>query len=511
MSSFGEQLASGVRWSVLRQVGLTVIGTAAILIYTRVLGPDGIGTFTFATIFYSALLLLIQAPFRDAVIYFQERPYAEAAFFWLLGLGIPAALLVILGAPWIGQFYESVEAVPIIQGMTVVFILRSLAVVPAALLLQQFDFKYHEGFQLLADIAFTVVIVITLVVFNFGVMSMVLAHLAAATTWLIIVWWRTGFRPSWRHSREIYQQVWGFARNLLGSQGLKYANLNIDQILVGRLGEGPLGLYSFSERQSNFIVVGIGVPMFQITLPALSAVKHKKEQFQAILLKMMRLTHTASIPYHLFIFILADRFINLFFGEEWLPAAPLLRAYLIFRLLQTLGELCDAALSAKGRPDLRLKFDVVLFPLFALTAYLSVTWSANLVVIAGSLATIRAIITIIYISVTLNLAEIKLSTLWQTLQGNTLAAVFSGGVLVLLRQILPNWVIPSPFLDSVGGQIAEFSIYSLTGLITFLLFFYLLDREGIKDVISTAVDALLPASTKNRLSKRFAFLRQQAS
>lgn len=492
------RLAAGIRWSAIRQIALTVIGTAAVLTYTRQLGPERMGTFTFAIIFYSALLLLIQAPFRDAVVYFQEKSYENAAFYWLMGLAVPAAALLILAAPWVGRFYDSPDSVIIIQGMAVVFVLRSLAEIPAAVLLKRFDFASHEGFQLVADAVFSLIVLAGLLIFNGGLVVLVIAHLGAGITWLGLVWWRTRFRPKWRVDGSIYREVWRFARALLGSQAIKYANLNFDQILVGRLGEKPLGLYSFGETQSAFIVVGVGVPMQQITLPALASVKQKSAEFKDIFLKLMRLTHAASMPYHVFVFILADQFIVLFFGEAWVPAAPILRAYLVFRLLQTLGQLCDAALSALGRPDLRFKFDLILLPAFIGATIGSVAWSGEPAVVAISLAAVRSVVMGIYLGFTLWLSKISAVEWVRSLGGLTLATFIGGAAIVFLRWgpivvKIPVWPGES-ILGPIFSLAIELTLYGLIGITIYLAAFFLLDRPGFKDVFKTIAQAVFPSS-----------------
>lgn len=493
MPPHSERLASGIRWSAVRQIVLTVIGTAAVLTYTRTLGPAGMGTFTFAAIFYTGLLLLVQAPFRDAVIYFQSKSHENAAFFSMIGVALPAAAALLLLAPTIGRYYDAPAAIPILQGMVVVFLFRTLAVVPAAVLLKRFNFKTHEGVQLISEIVFAAVILGGLLLFSLGVEVLVYAHLAAAAVWLVLVWVYTRFWPTTSAPRDAYLDVWRFARALVGSQALKYANLNIDQILVGRLGDNALGLYSFGESQSSFIVIGVGIPMFQITLPALARLKDEPVPFKTTLLRMTRLTHAASMPYHLFVFVLAHPFVMLLFGEAWLPAVPLLRAYLIFRLLQTLGELGDATLSALGRPVIRFYFDLILLPLFGATAYLTMTLSADLVVIAGGLAAVRTLLMIAYLAITMRLAQVSAGLFWSAVRGPTVAAVVGGLVILGVNMY---WTAGLGVGGSGEGSTLVLAVrltgLAIVGILTYLGTFFILDRPGFKDVLAVVSAAFFP-------------------
>ena len=52
---------------------------------------------------------------------------------------------------------------------------------------------------------------------------------------------------------------------------------------------------------------------------------------------------TLSTPMQVGVFVLAELGLAVLFGEQWLGAVPVLRAYLTFRLVQALLPLGDAA------------------------------------------------------------------------------------------------------------------------------------------------------------------------
>ena len=73
---------------------------------------------------------------------------------------------------------------------------------------------------------------------------------------------------------------------------------------------------------------------------------HQLDKVRQIYLDMLRLTATLSTPMQIGAFVVADLGVALFFGEQWLGAIPVFRAYLAFRLVDVLLRISDSATSA---------------------------------------------------------------------------------------------------------------------------------------------------------------------
>jgi hypothetical protein len=116
VNSLDSNIESGLRWSALREIVTNLVGTLGALAYTRMLQPEDLGAFGLAILVLNALTLLIEAPIRDAVVYFRqdEEEYGSAAFWLLSGIGGAAVVLVLVCAGWLAQFYAS----PQVAGLT---------------------------------------------------------------------------------------------------------------------------------------------------------------------------------------------------------------------------------------------------------------------------------------------------------------------------------------------------------------------------------------------------------
>lgn len=495
----------GLRWSLVRQVVTLVISTVGVLAYTRLLQPEDLGAVALAWLVYSGLLLLVQAPIRDAVVYYQdtEAAYGSAAFWLLLAFSTLGLVLVLLLAGRLGQFYDSVEAAALTRAISIAFFFDALAVVPGALLLKHFRFAIHESLQ-------TVYVLILLVGWvglaaaGWGAWSLVLPQIAAAIFWAITTWLAARFRPLLRPGREAYAGIIRFSRNLLGSNLVTYLKLNLDQAAVGTLGEGPLGWYSFGESQSAFAVLGVGRPVAQVALPAMAEVQTRLEEVQArlvevrrIYLEMLRLAATLSTPWQIGAFVLADLGISVLFGEQWLGAVPVFRAYLTFRLVQTLLAISDSVISALGRPQIRFAVDVAQLPFFVGGLWFGLRVWGGIEGVAWSLAIVRTVAGLVYLLVSLRLTRLAAGTLIRSLFPSSLAAALMGLLVFVLRStsIVRAWSAQSPL-------VALFLLV-LVGVISYFVLLYGLDRSGFREVRAMAWRIAVPGSVRGYLVKLF--------
>ncbi|MCB0013451.1 MAG: oligosaccharide flippase family protein [Anaerolineales bacterium] len=490
-----EKLNTGLRWSILRQGITALVGSLGALAYTRYLQPEELGAFALALIVYAGLLLLVQAPFRDAVIYFQheEEDFASAAFWLLSGLALAAFVMVQALAGWLGGFYDSPEAASLTRVISYAFLLQAVAVVPAALLLKQFRFAQHE---IVNVITFFILLAgwLLLAPRGFGAWTLIYPQLAAGAFYAGAVWWLSRFRPCWRPDWAVFSRLLGYSRSLLGSKLAIYLQRNLDNALIGRFGTQTLGWYTFGEDQSAAIVLGVGHTIAQITLPALAAVQEQWAEIRRILGEMLRLALVVGLPAHVGAFVLADVAVALLFGEQWAGGVPILRAYLALRAVETLAVIGDAATSAIGRPEIRLRVDWLQLPVFALTLVVGLLIRLDIATLSWLLAAVRLSFLVVYLRWTLQAATLAARDLLRAAAPATVAALLMGLVVYGLRLALGP-------TGAIGPDLLRLGVTVVAGILVYVLLLYGLDPAGTRAIYWQLSAILLPPTTSARLAR----------
>jgi len=485
------RMQSGLRWAAMRQIVTGLVGTLGAVAYTHFIQPEDLGAYTLAALVYGGLFLLVQAPIRDAVVYFQEHDeahrsaehsctaHSRAAFWLLAGFSVVAVLLVLIFAGQMGRLYHSPGSVSLTRGMAVVFLFQALAVVPAGLLLKRFRFALHEGLFTIAELILLVGWV-TLAALGFGPWSLVVPYLISSVFWAACTWTAARFQPWPVPQANIFRQVARFSRSLVGSKLLVYLSRNLDNAAVGTLGEKALGWYSFGESQAEYFGIVVGETVAQIALPAMAAVQRQGEQLRRIYLDMLRLTAAASIPMQVGALVLADLGIRLFLGEKWLGAVPVFRAYIVLWLLRTLLNLGDALTSATGRPQIRLAFDLIQLPLFAAGIWFGLQVWGGIAGVAWALAIVRLAVGSLYFIAVLQLVQLKVRAVLRALLPCALAGAGMGLCVHLARVILP-----------FGNGTAGLGILVVLGMGIYAAVFYGLDPGGFRGLVRMVRDILV--------------------
>ena len=498
--SLDPKVESGLRWSIMCQTITIPIKTFGAIAYARFLQPEDLGAFGVAFLVYSGLFLLVQAPIRDAVIYYQEQEeaYASAAFWLLMGFSVVAVAFVMILAGPLSEFYQLPMAAGLTRLIALLFFLQAIAVVPGALLLKRFRFARHESLQAIESLIL-VTGWIVLSAWGFGAWSLAIAPLIGALFWACATWAAVDFRPTWSPSREVYGHILRFSRSIFGSKLNMYFRLNLDNAAVATLGAGPLGHYNLGENQSAFAISVVGNLFAQIALPALAALQNKAEEFKKLYLQLLRLVATFSTPLQTGAIIVADLAITLFFGPQWSDAIPVFRAFLAFRLLDVLLRMSDSATSAIGRPDIRFKVDLIQLPFFVAGTWFGLRVWGGVMGGAWSLVIVRLIAGLIYFIASLRVTGVTISQALRALLPSSLAALLMGLILVAIRSSGLLSALFSSVNSPIWADLLTLWALTLAGMISYLTILLALDRKGFKEFLTMAWQLTFPEPVRMRL------------
>ncbi len=487
-----KSVEKGLRWSVINQTITGVAGTLTVLAYSRLLTPENLGAFGISLLVFNGLFLLIEAPIRDAVVYYREdeQSHGTAAFWLLFGASSVGSILVLVLADGIAAFYHAPATAGLMRLIVIAFFFRALSVVPAAMLLKHLRFAAHEGLSLLTTL-FLYASYVALAAFGWGAMSLVIPSVVASVLYCGLAWLVAGFRPGWGVATGAFADIFHFSRNLFGSKLATYIRSSIDNAAVATLGEKALGLYSFGEDQSSFAVLGVGNPIASVALPVLAGLRERMDEFRKIYLDMLRLAATFSTPMQIGVMVLAELGIRVIFGDKWLSAVPVLRAYLAFRLVDALLPVTDSAISALGRPEVRFRVDTIQLPLFIVATFLGLRWWDGVLGVAWLLTGVRLLAGLVYMGVALRVLRLEAIRVFRSLLPSTLAGAGMGagvywlqatGQAARLASIAPG-MLQAPLI--LAGLVAA-------GIAIYFSLLFLLDRSGFKEVFRLAWRILAP-------------------
>lgn len=364
------------------------------LVLTRVIDLADFGLAAIAVAVVTAVALFLDLRIEEAIIRFatEYRVQGELGRAWQVfrvGIGIDIALgvatfgLICLAAPVIALLYPEPEIVSRLIRIYALVPLFSTADGSISAVLVTF-----RRFDRVAvwQIGYSVFYLIwpPLLAYRLGVEGVLwgywLARLMATGLLAAFSLWEIRLRFAGVKAASIRDRFWEmvvFCFHTSFSSAFKSVVGYVDVLILGALRPSQEVSYYKIGMSSARLLTLLVSPLKTVLLPVLSKLwaQHDKLQFARILRKFTLYAFGLSLPGTLLFFLLADWLVVLFYPQEYLPAATVIRIAIWGILLANIGAWARPAILSMGKPQLltcligsamilRLVGNLVLVPLW---------------------------------------------------------------------------------------------------------------------------------------------------
>jgi len=243
---------------------------------------------------------------------------------------------------------------------------------------------------------------------------------------------------------------------------------NIYNITIGKVySAAELGFYtrakSFAELSSG-TVSGI---LQQVTYPILASLQDEKERMVSVYSRLIRMTAFFIFPVMTLLSLLADPFVRLLLGPNWLSVIVLLQWMSFARVLYPISVINMSILNAVGRSDLFLKVDLSKLPLIILALIITIPLGVKAMVIGHVVTSCISFFINAYMPG-------KLFGYGAIAQLRDMVPVFISTFVMVVTVIIVVHFSKGPYLQLIFGVISGFSVYFLMS--------YILKIEELKEI-----------------------------
>lgn len=378
-------------WALLESGGLSVLSLAVLFVIARFLGPTELGTAALALGVVQMLAIVPETLVHDALV---QRPdlddeHLDTAFWTCFGIGITFAAGCWLGASLIARAFGSEGLAPLLSVAALSLGFSGAGSVAIAVLRRNFLFK-ALALRSLYGRLFGAIAAIALVFVGFGVWSLIAQYLIQTAVNVVFVWRSTPWRPRFRFSPTRLRDLISFGVFSMGTRVVWLSSTKLFTILVGYfLGVTAVGYLNIAQRVVDTLHDMLAGAAYNLALPIFSRQQDDR-------LALTRTFHSASefaglsiAPMFGGVAVCAGPIIQLFVGNEWLPAVPVVQALAVAAMFEFPFLFADAALTALGRPGyifavslLALGFVLLAFLLFppASVFIAAVLWGSRILI-----------------------------------------------------------------------------------------------------------------------------------
>ena len=366
MTEAGGSFHSSLKWAFLMNWGDRAFSLVFTLILAAILGPRDFGIVALALIYIAVVQLFLEGGVQTAVIQRDalEDDHLDSAFWlnfvWCLLLAGASYLL----AGWWARVNGVAELEDVVKVLSILLVIYGLTVVQLAL------FERHMRFRALAFREVTAVLVggvlgLVLALRGAGVWALVAQQLGFAGTQLALLWAMSTWRPHFRFSRAHARDLVGFSSGVFLSNLGGFINRRADALLMGIFfGPTAVGLYRLADRFVDNLLDVTMRPVARVSLPFFSRLQNDPPALRDAVAKCIRTTLLLTLPAML-VLAACSGFVMELMGEEWTPAAGVLKLLAIVGIGKAVVFFTGPLLFAVARPHLRA---VMLWALAALSA-----------------------------------------------------------------------------------------------------------------------------------------------
>lgn len=378
--SLKNKAIRGISWSLADKLISQVGFLGATLYIAKLIGPEAFGLIGMLTIFMLLAESVVSNGFSQALVqrshYLTEADCSTIFYVNLLwGIAIYATLWLI--APLIADFYKEPKLIEIGRLLFIIIIVNSLTVVVRAQLLIRVDFRSQAVAGLMATLASSAV-AIYLGLNGYGYWAFVWLLLLKALIQNVGLWLFCRWLPKFIFKAESFRKLFKFGSNLMLAGLLATLVNNIYIALIGRYFSATnVGYFTQATNLTNFLSTFISSTLQGVTYPILTSVKEQQDKLVHIYKQLIAITMMASLPALFGFAAVADAFVLLSLGQDWLPAVPIIQVLCFARAITPISTINMSILNAVGRSDLFLRVDLIKLPMTLIALFVSVPYGVQ--------------------------------------------------------------------------------------------------------------------------------------
>jgi PST family polysaccharide transporter len=348
-------------WSFLN-TALSRLGTLLIgIVLARVLGPTEFGTFAVATVVLLAVLSFNELGVSLAIVRWKGDPLAIAPTVTTISVAMSALLFVVMyaSAPVVASALGDPGATGVVRLMSVAVVISGAVATPAALL--QRDFRQRR--KLVIDQVntwFGAGLSLALALAGWGAWSLAVGRVAASLLGGVLYVASSSYPYRFGFDRRVAGHLFGFGLPLAGTSLIVFGVGYAEQMTAGAvLGATALGYYVLAFNLASWPVNMFSQPLRSVAPAAFARLQDDEPRMNAAFVSLVRVLAIVTLPVCLTLAAAAPQVVGLVYGEEWLPAAPVLRLLAVLAALRILFELAYDYLVVRRRSGRLLAVQLV--------------------------------------------------------------------------------------------------------------------------------------------------------
>lgn len=359
-----RQALSGVKWTTISMVLVTLFQFGQLSILARYLQPSDFGLMAIIMVVIGFSRAFEDMGISNAII---QRPQVThiqlSSLYWLnLASGLLLTLITLAISPLLANIYDEPRLQDLMAVLSSVFLIVAVGNQFRVLCQKALHFRAMETVNVVAA-ASAFIVAVVCASSGLGVWSLVLAMLTQAIVASVVFLWiglRNYHKPALIYNHKELKGFYGFGLYQMGERSVNYISANVDKLLIGKLvGMGATGFYNMAWQLIIFPLRKINPIVNKVAFPVYSKVQNDPVALNRYYSFNVKALSIVTMPLLAFLLFFSHEVVWVVFGEGWNATAELLPALALVGIMKALGNPGGAIILSLGRADVGFWWNVI--------------------------------------------------------------------------------------------------------------------------------------------------------
>jgi len=377
--SLGESIRGGTKWLVTGNLGGRLLQFIFGIVLARLLVPADFGMLVTIQIFTGIAGYFAGGGMGEALVQAKKvEPYDYKVIFCLqLMVGFVIFGIFFLVAPWFAQWFGNPLYVDLMRVSALSFLLRPFSNMPSSILRREMRFKSTAKIMVITMLL-TGIASIVMAMQGMGVWSLVLGGLLGSIVSIVMLSWVTGWKPGFGFDKKIVRRLGGYGIKVSANEMIVYLREQTSNFIISRLiGATMVGLYNKADSLGKLPFQIISGSVYQPVFRALSQEQDDVDKSKYIYFRTILLLTVYTLPFYIGLWWLAEPFISIVYGEQWLFAAQPLSILSIAGIFLCVSHPSGALLAARNLLGLEIKVQIIAWLMVIVGGLIGIQWGIS--------------------------------------------------------------------------------------------------------------------------------------
>lgn len=355
----GGQIAKGAGWIVFLRWGVRSITFVRTLLLARLLMPADFGLVALAMM----LLGVIRAASNlrpDLALVKKVRPerrHYDTAWTLTIIRGALMALVLCLLAGFSSRYFEAPELEGIVYCVAIFVFIGGFQNVGTVDFYKDLTFDKVFWLNFISKVASSVIAITIAIVFR-NYWALVAGFAGTRLITVILSFRMHPYRP--RLSLAAWREILDFSKWLIPYSIVFSLREQADSFVIGKwLGAAALGPYNLAKTISGFVGTELVLPLRSVMFPAYAKLAQDPDRLRTSFTDSLSLIFAIGAPISIGLGLLAEPFVHVVLGQNWLGAIPLIEVLVFYALFQLCNSPCSALFLAVGKTHIMFVAQVI--------------------------------------------------------------------------------------------------------------------------------------------------------